>query len=181
MKLYVIRHGESENNSKKIYTGWMQVDLTEKGKRDAEGAGKLLRDVPFDKIYSSDLIRAMHTADIALPDRTYETTPLLREYNVGTLEGQSGIGAAVKNRDFTPYGGENKDMIRARVQEFMHLTEALDLPNVAAFSHAGWLRMMLSVVLNVDIPHNAIACGNCTVGIFEYKDGNWSLHSWINQ
>ena len=180
MKLYVIRHGESENNSNKIYTGWMQVDLSEKGKRDAETAGKLLRNVPFDKIYSSDLIRAMHTADIALSDCAYEPTPLLREYNVGTLEGKPGIGSDVKNRDFTPYGGENKDMIRARVHEFMQRVESLNAANVAAFSHAGWLRMMLSVVLNVEVPHSAIACGNCTVGIFEYKDDNWSLHSWIN-
>ena len=158
----------------------MQVDLTEKGKQDAANAGKLLHNVPFEKIYSSDLIRAMHTAEISLPNCAYETTPLLREFNVGSLQGLPPAGISVKNRDFTPYGGENREMLRARVLEFLHQIEAQNATTVAAFSHAGWLRMMLSVVLGVEIPHSAIICANCTVAIFEYKDGIWSLHSWIN-
>ena len=42
MKLYVIRHGESETNLKNVYSGWMDVALTEKGFEDAKGAQKLL-------------------------------------------------------------------------------------------------------------------------------------------
>ena len=50
MKLYVIRHGESENNVKTCFTGWMDVNLTEKGIADAHKAGELLRDVTFDRV-----------------------------------------------------------------------------------------------------------------------------------
>ncbi len=180
MRLYVIRHGESEANQKKVYTGWAQVNLTEQGGREAAGVKERLRGIPFDRVYSSDLIRAMQTAELALPGCTYETTPLLREFNVGNLQGLTTANATVKNRDFTPYGGENKDMIRTRVQKFMHLVETSDAANIAAFSHAGWLRMMLSVVLGVELQHDTFFCSNCTVAIFEYKQGKWALHSWIN-
>ena len=78
MKLYVIRHGESETNLKKVYSGWAQVRLTEKVERDAENVGELLRKVAFDQIYSSDLIRAVRTAEIALPGRSEEHTSELQ-------------------------------------------------------------------------------------------------------
>ena len=85
MKLYLIRHGESETNLAGHYTGWSQVNLTPKGVRDAEGIRPTLEGIKFDKIFSSDLIRAMTTAETAIPGCTYETTHLLREVNVGNL------------------------------------------------------------------------------------------------
>ena len=83
MKLYVIRHGESENNVKECFTGWMDVDPTEKGIADAQKAGKLLEGVSFDRIYASDLRRAMDTAKSAIPGCTPIPEPLLREISVG--------------------------------------------------------------------------------------------------
>ena len=62
MFLYVIRHGESETNLSRHWTGWNDVNLTEKGRKDAERAGAMLQGIPFDQIYSSDLTRALHTA-----------------------------------------------------------------------------------------------------------------------
>ncbi|MBQ8311495.1 MAG: histidine phosphatase family protein [Clostridia bacterium] len=180
MKLYVIRHGESENNQAKLYTGWAQVTLTEKGFEDAKGIRPLLEHIHFDRIYTSDLLRAKQTAETACPGIDYMETPLLREYNVGSLSGLPPTTVTVKNRDFTPFGGENRDMMRARVQEFMHLIEAYSAETVAAFSHAGWLRMMLSTVLKTELHHDTIRCSNCTVAIFEYSNGSWTLHSWIN-
>ena len=57
MRLYVIRHGESENNLKKCWTGWYDAPLTEKGRQDARKAGTFLQGITFDKIYASDLSR----------------------------------------------------------------------------------------------------------------------------
>ena len=42
MKLYVVRHGESESNRDRCFSGWSQVRLTEQGRRDAQRAGELL-------------------------------------------------------------------------------------------------------------------------------------------
>jgi 2,3-bisphosphoglycerate-dependent phosphoglycerate mutase len=86
MRIYVVRHGESETNLQKRWTGWMDVQLTDKGREDARKAGEFLKGITFDKIYTSDLTRAIETAKIALPGCRYETTPLLREINVGKLE-----------------------------------------------------------------------------------------------
>ena len=45
MKIYVIRHGESVNNLKGLWTGWSDVELTEKGVLDAKKAGEFIKDV----------------------------------------------------------------------------------------------------------------------------------------
>ncbi|MBQ3015525.1 MAG: histidine phosphatase family protein [Clostridia bacterium] len=58
MKLYITRHGESETNKKGCWTGWLDAQLTDKGLADAELARETLRGIKFDKVYSSDLIRA---------------------------------------------------------------------------------------------------------------------------
>lgn len=55
MKVYVIRHGESENNRTERFTGWDDPHLTDRGREDAKKAAELLKNVRFDKIYVSDL------------------------------------------------------------------------------------------------------------------------------
>ncbi len=180
MKLYVIRHGESETNIKNVYSGWMDVALTEKGIADAKGAQKLLSGIQFDKIYTSDLIRAKKTAETAIPGCVYEETPLLREINVGDLAGKPGGTVPIQNFDFTPYGGENREMVRERLQEFLKKLESENLQTVAAFSHAGCLREMVDFILGVKIPNKSLLCQNCTVVILEYDGEDWKMHSWIN-
>ena len=68
MKLFLIRHGESENNFNKLYSGQCNPKLTELGKRQAESIRPILEKVDFDAVYSSDLVRARETCGIALPD-----------------------------------------------------------------------------------------------------------------
>ena len=153
MKLYFIRHGESETNLAGHYTGWAQVNLTEKGVRDAEGVRPILANVKFDKIFSSDLIRAMKTAETAIPGCVYETTPLLREVNVGNLAlkpfpPKDDPRRALMVDGFAPFGGESYAELRERVAEFLVKAKALDCDNVAAFTHAGFLRQLISIVLD---------------------------------
>ena len=64
MRVYVVRHGESETNKIHYMTGWLDVSLTEKGREDALFARSVLEGVEFDKIYSSDLVRALQTDKI---------------------------------------------------------------------------------------------------------------------
>ena len=83
MLVYVMRHGESENNRLRLYTGWFDSPLTDQGVGEAKKAGALMRSVSFDKIYSSDLKRAIETAEAAIPGCSYELSPLLREIKMG--------------------------------------------------------------------------------------------------
>ena len=50
MRVYVIRHGESESNRDGVWTGWIDAPLTEKGRVDAAAVGIILSGVSFDKI-----------------------------------------------------------------------------------------------------------------------------------
>lgn len=67
-KIVLLRHGESAWNKENRFTGWTDVDLTEKGIAEAEKAGQLLidNDFQFDKAYTSYLKRAVKTLNVVL-------------------------------------------------------------------------------------------------------------------
>ena len=189
MKIYVVRHGQSENNLAGIHTGWVQCHLTEKGRSDAVKAGQLLKNIHFDRVYSSDLIRAMETQELALPGRKPDLcTPLLREISVGKMENKSRAQGEAEygelytaNRaqtNYAPLGGENYAMLAQRIQEFLKLLENDPCDCAAVFCHAGAVKAMLNLSLGLDggLPH--AMCDNGSVSIFEYRDGSWWLVSW---
>lgn len=186
MKVWIIRHGESETNVNGLWTGWLDAPLTEKGRADALSAQRALAGVDFDKIYSSDLERARMTAEIAIPGCEYEVTTLLREVNVGNIAGKP-LGV-VKNSDgvrmnkdgYAVFGGESNQEFRDRVLTFMKMLESEKCENIAAFSHAGVLKVFLNLVLGVSVPQGSVYCGNCAVAVFEYRDQKWRLYSWLN-
>ena len=187
MKLYLIRHGQSETNLRKCFTGWAQVKLTEQGEADAVSVRPLLEKLRFDKIYSSDLIRAMRTAELAIPGCTYETTPLLREVGMGSLELQPIAEVETDMRanntrqlGYAMYGGESREQLLQRAEAFLKLVENGGHQTVAAFSHWGCIGAILDQVMGITIPKMHMVCKNCTVCVFEYEKGIWKLHSWIN-
>lgn len=187
MRVYVIRHGESESNLAKQWTGWVDVHLTEKGIADAKKAGEFLKDISFDKVYSSDLIRAVETTENAIPGCKYETSMLLREINLGSLAGipytdtKSEDLPHIREIGFDKYGGETRAEFRERAKRFIkEKLESLDCENVAVFCHAGWLREMLGIVLDTNVSSRQICCNNCTVSVYDYTDNVWKLYSWNN-
>ena len=67
-KLVIVRHGQSEWNKENRFTGWIDVDLAEKGKEEAIQAGKILKGMTFDHAFSSDLKRAQNTLKLILEE-----------------------------------------------------------------------------------------------------------------
>nr|WP_307223440.1 2,3-diphosphoglycerate-dependent phosphoglycerate mutase [Pectinatus haikarae] len=103
MKLVLIRHGESEWNQKNLFTGWTDVELTEKGRKEAKTAGVWLKEkgFDFDVCYTSYLKRAIHTLDLVLSelDRTWLPvikTWKLNERHYGALQGLNKSETAAK-------------------------------------------------------------------------------------
>lgn len=103
MHLVLIRHGESEWNRLNLFTGWHDVDLSEKGRREAAEAGRLLREegFDFDVCYTSYLKRAIHTLNIALEQLDREWLPVfkswkLNERHYGALQGLNKAETAEK-------------------------------------------------------------------------------------
>ena len=66
--LILVRHGQSQWNKEKRFTGWADIDLTEKGKKEAKYAGQLIKklNIEFDVCFTSKLKRAINTSEIIL-------------------------------------------------------------------------------------------------------------------
>ena len=69
MKLWLVRHGETEANVAGLYSGHAPTALTERGIRQAQTLGKRLRAVPFQRAFCSELERTQRTASLLLGDR----------------------------------------------------------------------------------------------------------------
>jgi broad specificity phosphatase PhoE len=87
--IYLIRHGETEGNAKKLVVGHKDYPLTKCGIRQARKLRKELQKVKFSKVYSSDLGRAVTTAKIVSGRFEISTSKLLRERKYGKFEGLS--------------------------------------------------------------------------------------------
>ncbi len=93
MKLVLLRHGESEWNKENRFTGWTDVDLSEEGIKEAENAGKLLKEkgFTFDISFTSVLKRATKTLDIVLKEMNLDIpvhySYRLNERHYGALQG----------------------------------------------------------------------------------------------
>jgi 2,3-bisphosphoglycerate-dependent phosphoglycerate mutase len=93
--LILLRHGESTWNAKNLFTGWVDVPLSDKGETEARAAGGLLAglDAPPDEVHTSLLTRAIHTANLALLGAGLSWLPVrrhwrLNERHYGALQGK---------------------------------------------------------------------------------------------
>jgi len=102
--LVLVRHGQSVWNKENKFTGWVDVDLSEKGVEEAEKAGELLTDYKFDEAYTSVLKRANRTLDIVLKKIGQEDIPITKDQ-------------ALNERMYGDLQGLNKDDTRAKYGE----------------------------------------------------------------
>lgn len=105
-KVVLIRHGESVWNKENRFTGWTDVDLTEKGVGEAHKAGKYLKEegFQFEKAYTSYLKRAVKTLNIVLDEMDLDWIPVektwrLNEKHYGMLQGLNKAETADKYGD----------------------------------------------------------------------------------
>lgn len=180
-KLVCVRHGQSEWNLKNLFTGWVDVDLTDQGKAEALNAGKLLKDYKFDHLFTSVLTRAIHTADIILKEMKVElpTTrdQALNERHYGDLQGKNKaevgeqFGAEQlhiwrRSFDTPPPNGESLKMTRDRVIPYYEenikpmLLEGKDILIVAHGNSLRGLVMYLENISKEDIPNLNIPTGS---------------------
>lgn len=185
MKLFLVRHGQTPSNNQKIYVGQTDVPLTETGKEQARQIRPILAKFPFDKVYTSDLIRAVHTQQLALPFDGAVHTKLLREMDVGTAAGQL-YGEPFKNvspedkktKGYALFGGETRAMVCDRVREFFRELEADPCEYVAAFAHNGLISCAAQVVLESESLAGKLHSPNCGIHVFEYVGGTWKILAW---
>ena len=112
-KLILLRHGESEWNAKNLFTGWVDVALSDKGRAEAARGGQLLKEANLlpDVLHTSLLTRAINTADIALASAGVVGIPIkrswrLNERHYGALQGKD------KAATLKEYGAEQFQLWR---------------------------------------------------------------------
>ena len=103
MQLVLIRHGESEWNKLNLFTGWMDVDLTDTGRKEAAQGGRALSEAgfDFDICYTSYLKRAIHTLNLVLESMDREWLPVIKSWRLnerhyGALQGLNKAETAAK-------------------------------------------------------------------------------------
>ena len=185
MRLFMVRHGQSTANLAKTYAGQSDAPLTEQGRQEAMQIRPILENIPFDKVYSSDLIRAIDTQKLALPGKEGIRLPVLREIDVGSVEGmyipqvQAEHGEKFRQGlAYACFGGESTQDTRDRASAFLRLLEEDPCENVIAFSHNGYISSLLEVVLKTPVDRAAVRSANCAIHVFDFDGRIWRLTAW---
>ncbi len=169
IKLILIRHGESDGNAQRKFSGFQDVDLTEKGIWQAKRLARRLERVQVNAVYCSDLKRARHTAEIIFGDRGKDivVSPNLREINFGAWEGYTfeevkskfGYGDEfnhlmenIKPEAAIPQGESLNDRVMAELNNLLKKHEKTDKDKtIALVCHGGTIRVILSNALNIGL------------------------------
>lgn len=164
-RLTLVRHGESQWNLENRFTGWVDVDLSPKGEREATAVGVILKDIPVDVLFTSVLTRAIRTADIALAEAGIANVPVYRdqalnERHYGDLQGLNKAETAEKygadqvhlwrrSYDISPPNGESLKDTQARVAPYYegHIVPLLSAgKNILVIAHGNSLRALVMFV-----------------------------------
>ena len=190
-KIYLVRHGESEGNKKQLVIGHTDVDLTEKGRMQAEKTAEYLKNIHADKIYSSDLKRACETAKCTakIQNLSIIKDKRLREMDCGKWENRSmaeikelypenyrlwyeNIGRVYCN------GGESAEKARERLVEALtDIAEKNVGKTLFFFSHAVAIRLAVSAFLGMELDEikNLPWPPNASVTTLEYENGKFKV------
>jgi 2,3-bisphosphoglycerate-dependent phosphoglycerate mutase len=169
--LVLVRHGQSDWNLKNLFTGWRDVDLTDKGVAEAREAGRKLKaqGLTFDIAFTSVLKRATRTLDLMLEEMGQTKLPLfkdqaLNERDYGDLSGLNKDDARKKwgeeqvhiwrrSYDVAPPGGESLRDTAARVLPYYIqeiLPRVLRGEHILVAAHGNSLRALVMVLEKLD-------------------------------
>ncbi len=113
-------HGTTYDNASKKCSGWKQVELNTLGKEQAANLGKINANIKFDVIFTSDLIRAIDSANIAFPGVLKIQDKRLRECNYGDLDGEDKHLIVYEEHIDTPFpNGESLKDVEKRIKNFI--------------------------------------------------------------
>ena len=175
---YFVRHGESEGNAARVFTGQTDSPLTARGREQAAAVAEELAQVKFDRIVSSDLSRTRDTADVIAKrlGKPVEIVPELREIDVGDRTGTSfdeTRGLPNWNDDgFVAWpGGETLDRVLARTLGAIdRLTRESPGKTILIVGHGGVNRILLSHFLGILPKLDRTPGGNTNISVV-HTDG----------
>ena len=190
-KIYLIRHGEAEGNVYRVWQGVTNGGISSRGVLQIEALSERFKDIQLDAIYSSDLVRAVKTANAVnkYHNLKIRTDKRLREINCGEWEGKPFGNVAFYYPQETAYfnndpdkwvvtGAEKYSDVQQRMFDVLNEI-AKDYPDktVAVFSHGMAIRSLLAYINGIrseeiyKLPHGDNTC----VSYIEYESGNFSI------
>lgn len=183
--LYLLRHGQSTWNLEDRFTGWVDVPLTEQGKREMREAAEKLRGVTLDAVYTSALSRTKVSAQIVLnaldQDPPLVAAPELNERFYGDLQGLNKAETAMKfgaeqvrqwrrSYSIAPPGGESLQDAAARIIPYFQATilpRMISGLNVLVCAHGNTIRAIRMSLDKLD-EENIMAMEVPTGGLYHY-------------
>lgn len=193
MKIYVIRHGETNANKDGVLQGASNWPLNEDGVKLAKLTGENMKGIKFDVCFSSPLDRAKQTAELVLKHSGNNINIIfdkrIEELNMGIYEGKK-----IKSNELeVPIlkillfkwnaffcgrfkGGETIKELCKRTQELLNEVSKMDYENVLISTHGCAMRAMLNKLYDnkIDFWQGRVPY-NCAVNIIEVKDGKMKL------
>ena len=197
LKLYIVRHGETEWNVIKRFQGQLNTPLTEKGMEKLGETGKKLKNILFDQVYTSELERTVNSAEIILNENNgYKNNKLelqklaeLNEVYFGVWQGltyeevflkypeeANNYFYNVKNYNAENVEAENlKDALERFLKGINKILNRHKSGNILVVTHGTVFEMFINYVENksiFDIDERTLM-GNGDYKVFSYKDGKF--------
>lgn len=189
MRLYLVRHGQTDWNVQKRAQGHTDRPLDELGQEQARRTGQVFLDLPIERLMTSDLLRASQTAEaVATATKIpLEITPLLRERGFGDWEGQPFAEIAIRfgfeadfkgvhRNEVTPPRGESFVEVWNRLESVVDDVRSRNI-NTAIVAHGGTCSLLMAMFLGGDVSlSNAFRFSNASINELEPRpDGGLRL------
>lgn len=190
----VIRHGETAANQNCVIQGQSDVPLSPAGEKQAQLLGRRWRGRRFDAVYSSDLSRALRTAELVTGGAGIVPTPELREMDLGAWVGHTTAEVAElfpdewrafrsATLDCRATGGESRRDLLERTTRFFRAAAAKHPgQNVLVVTHGGVLRAFFMMLMGGALNEQALlpSTGNTGITTVRYDPDadRWRLISW---
>ncbi|NQV07173.1 histidine phosphatase family protein [bacterium] len=144
VRVWLVRHGETEWNAAHRIQGVSDVELSDEGRSQAKRLRSQLEGCSFDTVWSSDLVRATETATIIRGEPTVD--PRLRELDFGDLEGLTWQDLEEETRqamiDFDSFDAPNGESVTAMRERILSFLEQLPEGDHLVVTHGGVVRMI---------------------------------------
>lgn len=186
MNIYLLRHGQTEENIKGSYYGNLDISLNEIGISQGKKAKDFFNGIKLDKVYVSGKRRTFEMAKLVLGQAKIEILQdnRINETNFGDFEGKT--YEEIKElypeecmcwqnnwKEFVPPNGESYTKLCERVKSFMEHIKKLECDNILICTHSGVIRAIYCYVMNenMDLFWN-FSCKNGDISVIKYEYGN---------
>lgn len=195
--LLVVRHGETVWNHQQRFQGHGDSPLTERGRADVKALGRRLKQIPFDRLISSDLGRTVETANLITEHTGHEihTDPRLRERHYGVLEGLTIPEIKKRHADTLkklisgdpdeqiPEGESHRQLYERNIDFIKHFIRENTGTTALLVVHGGVLDSLLRMVAHMPLDHpRCFTAMNATLNIFShgvfFRETKWVVETW---